>query len=115
VRSASPRDFRPPTGALLVIVEGDETVASGALRRCGDGVGEITRVWTAPAHRRRGHARRILTALEDVARGYGYRCVQLETEDLSPAAIELCASAGYHGVAHDGASARCVCFEKRLD
>jgi hypothetical protein len=36
-------EFRAPTGALLVLVTGDETVAGGALRRWADGVGEIKR------------------------------------------------------------------------
>lgn len=110
-------EFQPPTGTLLVLVAGGETVAGGALRRWADGTGEIKRMWTAPAHRKRGHGRRILTALEDVARGYGYRSVRLETGSLQVAAIEFYRSAGYRQIPVYGRYAghpRCVCFEKQL-
>jgi putative acetyltransferase len=74
-------------------------------------------MWTAPAHRRRGHARRILEALEDVARGYGYRSVRLETGDLLHSAIALYTAAGYRripGYGRYGDDPRSVSFEKAL-
>jgi len=112
-----PGEFRPPTGAMLIIVEGDETVAGGALRRWSDGIGEIKRMWTAPDHRRRGHARRVLAALEEAARGCGYRCVRLETGVRQREAIALYLDAGYDPIDNYGRyadSALCVSFEKRL-
>jgi ribosomal protein S18 acetylase RimI-like enzyme len=110
-------EFAPPTGAVLVAVAGGETVAGGALRRWADGIGEIKRMWTAPEHRRRGHAARILAALERRAAAYGYRSVRLETGSLQAAAIELYSAAGYRPIPVYGRFAddpRCVCFEKRL-
>ena len=76
-------EFRPPTGALLLLVEG-----------WGDGVGEIKRIWTAPAHRHSGHGRRMLAALEDAARRCGYRSLRLETDAWRDGAIALCTAAG---------------------
>lgn len=110
-------EFTPPTGALLLATEGGETVAGGALRRCGDGIGEIKRMWTAPEHRRRGHAARILAALERRAIAYGYHSVRLETASLQTAAIALYIAKGYRQIPAYGRLAedpRCVCFEKRL-
>jgi ribosomal protein S18 acetylase RimI-like enzyme len=110
-------EFAPPTGALLVAVAGGETVAGGALRRWADGVGEIKRMWTAPEHRRRGHAARILAALERRAVAYGYRAVRLETGSLQTAAIALYTAAGYRPIPAYGRMAddpRCRCFEKLL-
>jgi GNAT superfamily N-acetyltransferase len=110
-------EFLPPTGALLLLVAGGETLAGGALRRLGDGVGEVKRMWTAPAHRRRGHGARILAALERRAASYGYRRLRLETASLQTAAIELYLAAGYRKIPPYGRLAvdpRCVCFEKRL-
>jgi GNAT superfamily N-acetyltransferase len=46
-------------------------------------------------HRRRGHARRLLAALEDAARAQGDTRVVLETGMAQPEAIALYASAGY--------------------
>jgi GNAT superfamily N-acetyltransferase len=105
-------EFRPPTGALLLLVDGDETIASGALRRWADGVGEVKRVWTAPAHRRSGHGRRILAALEDAARRCGYRSLRIETDAWRDEAIALCTAAGYRSV--PAAEPGCVSFEKSL-
>jgi len=103
--------------ATLVVVEGDETVAGGALRRWADGIGEIKRMWTAPGHRRRGHARRVLAALEDAARGCGYRSVRLETGVRQREAIALYLDVGYDPIDNYGRYAEselCVSFEKRL-
>ena len=47
----------PPHGAFVVIRNGNETMAGGALRRLSDGVGEIERMWKAPQARGRGYAR----------------------------------------------------------
>jgi ribosomal protein S18 acetylase RimI-like enzyme len=110
-------EFAPPAGALLLAVIDGETVAGGALRRLADGVGEIKRMWTAPAHRRRGHSRRILAALEATAAGYGYRTLRLETASGQAGAIALYRSAGYREIADYGRLAgdpRTVSFEKRL-
>jgi len=110
-------EFCPPTGAFLLATAGTETIAGGALRRWSEGVGEIKRMWTNPAHRGQGHARRILTALEHVAAGYGYRAVRLETGYLQTAAIALSCSSGYRcipGYGRHAADARAVGFEKTL-
>jgi GNAT superfamily N-acetyltransferase len=112
-----PAEFAPPTGTLLLLVADGETVAGGALRRLAAGVGEIKRMWTAPAHRRNGHGVRILAALERAAAAYGYRALRLETATLQEAAIALYRSKGYRTIPPYGRLAvdsRCVCFEKRL-
>ena len=115
----SPLEFLPPGGAFLIAEEDGMTVAGGALRRLGDGVGEIKRMWTSPAHRGRGHARRVLTALEQAAARRGYHTLRLETGNLQIAAIALYTSAGYTEVPpygrHFGDHPQCVCYEKRLD
>ena len=115
----SPIEFLPPGGAFLVVEEDGMTVAGGALRRLGDGVGEIKRMWTAPGHRGRGHARRVLTALEQAAARRGYHTLRLETGNLQLAAIALYTSASYSEIEPYGRyyrdHPRCVCFEKRLD
>jgi ribosomal protein S18 acetylase RimI-like enzyme len=115
----SPIEFLPPGGAFLIVEEDGMTVAGGALRRLGDGVGEIKRMWTSPDHRGRGHARRVLTALEQAAGRRGYHTLRLETGNLQLAAIALYTSAGYGEIEPYGRyfsdHPRCVCFEKRLD
>jgi ribosomal protein S18 acetylase RimI-like enzyme len=110
-------EFVPPVGAFVIVQNGFETVAGGALRRFADGVGEIKRMWTAPSHRGRGHARRVLAALEETAARVGYRSVRLQTGTLQTEAIGLYRSAGYRPIAAYGRYAddeRCVSFQKAL-
>jgi ribosomal protein S18 acetylase RimI-like enzyme len=114
----SPIEFLPPSGAFLILEQDGITIAGGALRRLGGGVGEIKRMWTAPEHRGRGHARRVLAELEAAAARRGYHTLRLETGSLQLAAIELYRSVGYREVVPYGAykaHPRCVGFEKRLD
>jgi GNAT superfamily N-acetyltransferase len=88
-------EFGPPVGTFLIAQVDGETVAGGGLRRAADGIAEIKRMWTAPAHRGRGHARRVLAALERAAKTLGYHTVRLETGSLQTAALGLYHSAGY--------------------
>jgi ribosomal protein S18 acetylase RimI-like enzyme len=110
-------EFHPPQGAFLILEADGVTLAGGALRKLADGIGEIKRMWTAPAQRGRGYGRRVLAALEDAAVHRGYRSLRLETGDLQHAAIALYASAGYRETAPYGprlGDPRLVCLGKAL-
>ncbi|MFF0943832.1 GNAT family N-acetyltransferase [Kocuria sp. CPCC 205300] len=111
-------DFAPPTGGLVLLLEGGLTVAGGAFRRHDDATAEFKRIWTAPAHRRRGLSRRVLAELERLAAAAGYRRVRLTTGNRQPEAFALYRSSGYvllpgrAQVYEDGVYD--VGFEKRL-
>jgi len=110
-------EFEPPHGALVLLLADGETIAGGALRTLGDGMGEIKRMWTAPEHRRRGHAVTVLAELERIAADRGLHTLRLETADLETGAIRLYRASGYAEIPPYGRMAhhpRCVCFEKRL-
>ena len=112
-----PEEFSPPGGVFLLLVEGGATLAGGAVRRYDDGIGELKRMWTAPAARRRGHGRRILAALEDAARDLGYARVRLETGTEQPEAVAMYERAGYARIEPYGRyrrDPRTICFEKAL-
>jgi ribosomal protein S18 acetylase RimI-like enzyme len=113
----SPIEFVPPAGAFVIVEDDGMTVAGGALRRLGVGYGEIKRMWTAPDHRGRGYARRVLRALEAAAARAGYHTLRLETGDLQEEAIGLYESSGYSRIPGYGEwrdHPQCVTFEKRL-
>ncbi|HSK95769.1 MAG TPA: GNAT family N-acetyltransferase [Euzebyales bacterium] len=95
-------EFAPPHGLFVVLVSGAEILGCAGLRRHDDGVVEIKRMFIRAAHRRRGHARRLLRALEDRARRLGYRRVVLETGTAQPEATALYASEGYVPIAGYG-------------
>jgi GNAT superfamily N-acetyltransferase len=93
-----PAEFAPPLGTFLVARVGSTAIGCAGLRRHGDGVVEVKRMFVRPEHRRRGHARRLLAALEDAARANGDTRVVLETGLAQPEAIALYTSAGYQPI-----------------
>jgi GNAT superfamily N-acetyltransferase len=110
--------FASPYGAFFVATVDGEPIGCGGLRRHEDGVVEVKRMFVRSAHRRRGHARALLRALEDRARASGYHSVILETGLAQPEAIALYASEGYtpiDGFGHYKDSPISRSFVKELD
>jgi GNAT superfamily N-acetyltransferase len=108
-------EFEAPSGAFVVLVDdAGETVAGGGFRRIEDGVCEVKRVWTAPAHRRRGHATRVLAELERLARERGYRSLRLETGPAQPEAEAMYRARGYRHVPWHAHYPSALAFEKEL-
>ncbi|GAA3715718.1 GNAT family N-acetyltransferase [Streptomyces tremellae] len=87
-------EFEPPHGVLLLLLEQGAAVAGGAYRRRDASTAELKRIWTHPAHRRRGLARRVVAELEQTAAA-GYARVYLTTGPRQPEARALYLAAGY--------------------
>ena len=125
----------PPHGVFVVAYIGGEPVGCGAVRPLVEdsagrlvpglpefpggatAVGEIKRMYTAPAARRRGVSRALLARLETEAVRLGYRRLQLETGDRQPEAISLYESAGYRRIPTYGqyeGDELSVCFARDL-
>jgi GNAT superfamily N-acetyltransferase len=92
---ATPDVFSGPGAAWLVIYDDEEAVACGGLRPLAPGTGEIKRMFVTAQARRRGHARRMLSALEGIARDAGQTRIRLLTTELLPEALELYRKSGY--------------------
>jgi GNAT superfamily N-acetyltransferase len=96
-------DFAPPTGAFIVAYTGSAADSDEVLLGCagwrahGDDA-ELKRMFTVPAARGRGVARRVLTAIEESARERGCKRVILETGDKQPEAIALYLKCGYERI-----------------
>jgi ribosomal protein S18 acetylase RimI-like enzyme len=108
-------------GALILLVEGGQTIAGGALRAfdpehaargiIDDGfpnrrTTEFKRIWTHAEHRRRGLGRRVLDELERRAADLGYEQVFLTTGPSQPEAVGLYLAAGYTELVDLGAATR---------
>ena len=93
-----PDEFTGRYGTFLVASVSGTVIGCAGLRRHRDGVAEVKRMYVRPEYRRRGHARAMLSALEDWAREHGYSQVVLETGIGQPEAIALYSSAGYQPV-----------------
>ncbi|MGB6604649.1 MAG: helix-turn-helix domain-containing GNAT family N-acetyltransferase [Steroidobacteraceae bacterium] len=90
--------FAPPRGSLLVARLFGEPVGCAALRTLEPGIGEIKRMWVAPAARGLGIGRRLLNELERVARRCRLRAVQLDTNGSLKEALRLYRSSGYREI-----------------
>ncbi len=110
-------EMEPPGGAFLLLSDDGAAVACGGLRTldADAGIGEIKRMYVVPGARRRGHARRLLSALEDAARDAGLTRLRLDTNAQQPEALELYAACGYAEIAdYNGSPTATHWFQKDL-
>jgi GNAT superfamily N-acetyltransferase len=112
----APAELRPPDGAYYVGYEGAEAVAGGGLRRLGDGVAEIKRMYVRPGARSRGLATELLRRLEEAARSLGYKAARLDTGPEQVHALRMYRRAGYVEVPpYNNNPFACFWGEKRLE
>lgn len=105
--------------AVFFVAHEDDgsAVGCGGLRALGAGIGEIKRMYVAPASRGSGVAPRILLALEEWARDQGWSSLRLETGDAQPDAVRFYTRSGYEPIPPFGPYAESdnsQCFERPL-
>ena len=88
-------EFTSPDGAFLIGVVDGQPVTGGGFRRFDSETAELKRIWTDNRHRRKGHARALLVALESEIASRGYRRIYLTTGDRQPEAEALYLATGY--------------------
>ncbi len=109
--------FAPPLGDFLLLQRDGETIAGGAFMSHDDETVEIKRIWSHPALRRQGLARRIMLALEESAGQSGYTRAYLSTGFRQPEAVALYIALGYRPLfdpAADPLLYRSLPFEKHI-
>jgi len=79
-----PGRYAPPSGKLLLTKIGDAAVGCVALRKIGEGICEMKRLFVQPAFQRRGIGRKLAEAIIEEARRIGYKSMRLDTV-LEPA------------------------------
>jgi putative acetyltransferase len=89
--------LQKPDVCFLGIEQDGGLVACGAVKQVDDepAYGEIKRVFVINAHRGKGHARRIMAALESELRRRGIALARLETGISQPEALGLYEALGY--------------------
>ena len=97
--SAGAEDMTPPSGLFVIARLDCEAVGCGGFKRIDKMTGEIKRVWTAPAARGLGVARRVVRTLEAAAREKGLKVLRLDTNRALTEAHALYRSEGYREIA----------------
>jgi len=88
----------PPDGVFYVVFDRDTAMGMGGLRRVGDGVGEIKRIYVSPTSRGGGTGAVILDRLVSDARSFCYRKLLLETGPFMTSAHRIYEAAGFEDV-----------------
>lgn len=102
---------------VILIYEGSEVVACGAIKAFDEHAMEVKRMYVVPVHRKKGIASKLLKALEGWILELGKTKSILETGKRQPEAISLYKKSGYHIIDNYGqyqGVENSVCFEKVL-
>jgi putative acetyltransferase len=110
---ALPGSYAPPEGALLIARDGEKAAGCVALRRLGDGSGEMKRMYVRDVYRGSGLGRRLALAIIDEARKRKYGRVVLDTLPKLAPAIALYRDLGFRETGPYLASPTpgAICFE----
>jgi GNAT superfamily N-acetyltransferase len=91
-------DLALPSGVFLVAHKGEVLLGCAGLRMLPERVGEVKRLFVAPAARGIGLGARLMGELERIARGHGVSVLRLDTRHDLVEARRLYATLGYQEV-----------------
>ncbi|KAB8320454.1 GNAT family N-acetyltransferase [Tolypothrix campylonemoides VB511288] len=92
------QQFAPPEGRLLLGEYETKIAGCACLRKIGEDIGEIKRMYVTPEFRRKGIGRFLLQAIIDEARHIGYSKIRLDTAPFAKEAQGLYRSLGFQEI-----------------
>lgn len=81
--------LRAPNGTFLLALSDGLPIGCVAVKRQAEGLGEVKRMWVAPAARGLGLAKQLMNAIETHAQRLGLTTLQLDTNGKLTAALHL--------------------------
>jgi len=90
-----PGKYAPPSGALFLAMEGSNVAGCVALRKIGEGICEMKRLYVRPEYRGRQIGIHLAEAIVDEAKKLGYAVMRLDTLQRLGAAMTIYESLGF--------------------
>jgi putative acetyltransferase len=94
-----PGEYARPAGRLLLASENGHAIGCGAIRRDGEDVCEMKRLYVRPAARRKGVGIALIDELVKEARAIGYQRMRLDTLPSMTKAIAMYRALGFKEIA----------------
>lgn len=106
-----PGEYAP----LLIAEEARQLAGCAALRRIGEGIGEMKRLYVRPAFQGRGLGRALTERIIAEAKAAGYHLLRLDTLPVMDSALALYRGLGFREIPpYGGNPPEAICFELPL-
>ena len=98
VRKKFPGEHTPPDGCLLVALSDGQVAGCIALGRLTPTIGEVRTLFVRPEFRGAGVGKKLVEAVLEQARDFGYSTARLDTLGFMDSAQKLYRSFGFHDI-----------------